>query len=167
MQSDPIGLDGGINTYAYALNNPLKYIDPFGLEVWACNRAVNGFPFTGNHAYLYDDSTSTSCGMSGSFGFGSNGAGEAGPNTDQCNKVPGSSGKEKDVMDFCKKNALNGLWFPGLNDCHNAVKDALEHGGFSGFQAPGGRFGPRVNPPPSAPKVCRQTSRGMRSALSR
>ena len=65
VESDPIGLDGGVNTFAYVTNHPLRYYDPLGLE--GCGSGFFdpiipnnpfGFPFKGCcdvHDNCYDD----------------------------------------------------------------------------------------------------------------
>ena len=65
LESDPIGLDGGVNTFAYALNAPAQRKDFFGLDT--CGSGFNeglvpdnpfGFPFShccNRHDNCYDN----------------------------------------------------------------------------------------------------------------
>ncbi|MGZ5008388.1 MAG: RHS repeat-associated core domain-containing protein, partial [Methylobacter sp.] len=68
IESDPIGLSGGVNTYSYVRNNPLNRIDSLGLSDVIFDRSVGTitiFDNQGNQVAQYpaaNNTTSTSGG---------------------------------------------------------------------------------------------------------
>ncbi len=64
-QSDPIGLAGGMNTYAYVGGNPVNYYDPLGLCSCPTNLAANALSSTGSDKWAFGKAN-------GDFGKGTN-----------------------------------------------------------------------------------------------
>lgn len=77
VQSDPIGLRGGINTYGYVEGSPLAFVDTEGLWVKRCSRELGGkekppinYDTVRKHDYLNVSGTILSFGPAGNMLWG-------------------------------------------------------------------------------------------------
>ena len=120
IESDPIGLKGGLNTFGYVANKPTMAIDPKGLDLWLCIRGCCGG--VANHAYLFDDETNSCCGdpvpSRDAINFVKTSK-EKGPKGDTCWHISSTPGDAAKALSCCDRETRDTFYKPGINDCQN------------------------------------------------
>lgn len=124
VQSDPIGLDGGINTYTYVNGNPVSYIDPMGFDRWGAERG-RGIVYTqmGFGRTIYYDAFSGDY-----FEFSSR-------NTVASSSKPGAADPYSGLVTYCERGRLARAYGTAKMRTTDS-RSRWIHGGGSGLSDP-------------------------------
>jgi len=137
LQSDPIGLAGGVNTYGYVGGNPVEFADPLGLDVNVClYSALGGL----NHVGIGVNTERTTGLYSGGGNALLGATGETKLDSDEkrlkCKAISTTSRQDKLVAGYlaASRSAIADYTFIS-NNCVNFVRLAL---GSIGVASPNG-----------------------------